>query len=131
MDYLKKLLKVFLLLVTFLILASLSNGCDPFSVIITFDNQTQYSVQVMIKPVSLDYAGTPILKWKETDVVIKTGQSQKFVTSVPDDEESGLRNKYIAVAVADTGKVVFSKLYTWDELHDADWKVVIEENIEN
>jgi len=40
--------------------------------------------------------------------------------------EYGSMWKYYIYAVTLDGELVYQRIFTWDELHDAGWKVVIE-----
>jgi hypothetical protein len=106
-----------------LVLVLFVAGCEFYQEI-TFDNQTPFPIQVDIKSVPLDYQGTPEFNFPPGDV-IQAGESKKFVTPVQDSRTVGAERKYPVVAVAETGEVVFLRVFTWDELHDMGWKVEI------
>jgi hypothetical protein len=98
-------------------------GCDPYQVI-TFDNLTSFPIQVDMKSVPLDYQGTPQFNFATGDV-IKAGESKKYVAPVQNDRTVGTTRKYPVEAVDERAEVVFSRIFTWDELHDLEWIVVI------
>jgi hypothetical protein len=98
-------------------------GCDPCQVI-TFDNQTSFPIQVDIKSIPLDYQGTPQFNFPAGDV-IKSGESKKYVSPVQNDRMVGTERKYPVEAVDERAEIVFSRVFTWDELHDLEWIVVI------
>ncbi len=117
-----RLLKVCFIVIG-LVLILFAAGCDPYQVI-TFDNQTPFTIQVDIISVPLDYQGTPEFNFPLGDV-IKAGESKKYVAPVQDDRTVGAERKYPVEAVTETGEVVFSRVFTWDELHDMNWTIVI------
>ncbi len=100
-------------------------GCEPYQSI-TFENQTVLPVKVNLYLVSLDYDSNPTRTWNESGDVIYAGESKTLVTQVPDDRKGGLNYKYAMVAVTEDNEILLSKVYTWDELHDLDWRVIIE-----
>jgi len=107
-----------------LILVLFAAGCDPYQVI-TVDNQASYPIKVDIRSVDLDYSGTPSLTWDAPAVLIEAGKSQGAVAPIWDDRTVGSMNKYVVIAVTQTNEVVFSRVFTWDELHDMNWTIVI------
>ena len=106
-----------------LILVLLVAGCEPW-LTITIDNRTSFPIQVDIRPVPLDYSDTPSLTWHNDYVVIQPGKSQAF-RAIQNDRYVGSMNKYVVIAVTQTNEVVFSRVFTWDELHDMGWRVEI------
>ena len=124
--YLKFRLSMACFIIIGLVLLLLVSGCDPFYQVITFDNQTSFPIQVDIKSVPLDYQDIPEFNYTPGDF-ITTGESKKYVTSVQDDRTIGSERKYPVAAVTETGEVIFYRVFTWDELHDMDWTVVIGE----
>jgi hypothetical protein len=118
-----KLWKIHILFLITLI-TPFAAGCEPYQAI-TFDNRTSTTVKVYLDRVPLDYTGIPSRTWKDPGDIIGAGESKKFVTWVPDTRRSGLNYKYTIVAVTEQNEIVLSKVFTWDELHDMDWTVVI------
>lgn len=98
-------------------------GCDPLQAV-TFDNQAPIDVKLDIRTVPLDYSGNPRLNWNDPGVIINAFQS-KTIAGVRKTREGGGRYKYSVIAVTETNEVVFFKIFTWDELHDMNWTVVI------
>ena len=99
-------------------------GCDPWQSI-TYDNQTSFRVKLDLMAVPLDYAGTPTLTWDGPGDVLNAGQAAKYSTPVRRSSKSRTIYKYTVVAVTETNEIVLAKVFTWDELREADWRVVI------
>jgi hypothetical protein len=111
------------------LLASLSlilfiSGCEPYQSI-TFENQISIPIKFDISVVSVDYSGQPNINWNSTHDILNVGETKKYVTSVPDTRRGGINYKYAVVAVSETNEIVFSQIYTWDELNDMDWIIAI------
>jgi hypothetical protein len=105
-----------------------SMACErPFQVI-TFKNDTLSAIQADAVPVQKDWDGKAIFKWRSSVLSIEPSQTQAFVTSVSPARDS---TKYLIQAVNQNNELVFSKIYTWDELHDSGWRVVITATIED
>jgi hypothetical protein len=120
--YAKTRICIYWLIFTGLIV--LLTGCEPYQSII-YDNQTSFTVKVDISLVPVDYSGTPTLTWDSPGVVLSEKETKEFMTSVPNTKRGGADYKYTVVAVIETGEIVFSKVFTWDELHDMNWRVVL------
>jgi len=115
---------VYLLVIGFLF-GLFTSGCEPWQAI-TFENQSLLSVKIDVRTVSLDFVGSPpSFTYDAQEPAIEPGQSRKLGTTVPNARSGGARKKYSVVAVNETNEVVFSRVFTWDELHGADWRVVI------
>lgn len=112
------------LLFVILIFPLVCVGCDDYQ-IITFDNQTENPIQVDIKSVPLDYQDTPAFDYPQDDV-IQASESKKYVAPVWDDRTIGSERKYPVEAVNIEGEVVFYRVFTWDELRDMGWRIIIE-----
>ncbi len=123
MNSIQYLLRI-CLVVTILPLVLFAIGCERWQAI-TYVNQTPSTVKVDLSLVTPDYTDTPTLTWNDRGVVIGVGESKKYLTPVPDSREGGIRYKYTVVAVTEKNEVVFSKVFTWDELHDMNWTVGI------
>jgi hypothetical protein len=102
----------------------LSIGCEPYQAI-AYKNGTTLPVKAILYSVSLDYTGTPNRTWNDPGTMLNAGESKTLVTGVSNKRAGGIGYKYIAIAITETNEVIFSKIYTWDELHNANWKVVI------
>ena len=107
------------LLVLFLV-----GACDSWQAI-TFVNHASSRVKVDLRAVPLDYSGTPTLRWDDAGDIIEAGQSKQLLTPVQRSRESRTRLKYTMVAVTEDNEVVLARVFTWDELHDAEWRVII------
>jgi len=115
--------------ITILLVAMLlivATACEPYQTI-TFENDTSYQIQPDVYRVPLDYSGTPKPTWDDNykEGKIDIGQSKKLVTQVPDGR--AVTMKFAVIAVNSNNDIVYSKVFTWDELHDMGWKVVINE----
>jgi hypothetical protein len=98
-------------------------GCDKYQTI-TFDNRTAVPIKVILYRVSKDYADIPTRAWNDPGAVqIGSGESKAYVTGV---WYKRVVEKYVVIAVTEANEVVLSKVSTWDELHDANWKIVIQ-----
>jgi hypothetical protein len=73
----------------------------------------------------LEYTDIPKRTWKDSGSVISTGESKTLLEDVPPTRNGGIGYKYIVVAVSEANEINFSKTYTWDELHNANWIVII------
>jgi hypothetical protein len=105
-----------------LLLLSFITGCDNYQAV-TFENQTNVLVEIDVRLVPKDYTGKATFKWTSSDVPIKPGQSVKFITSVPSVRSPA---RYVVQAINERSELVFSQVFTWDELHEANWRVVIQ-----
>ena len=125
MKYIKNAAQTAWYLVIILMLISFSNSCKPYRSI-NVVNQTPFPIQTEMWSVPLDYMGPVTIKWNDTAIVIEPGKSQNFATTVYKDKpKPDIKRKYAMAAVIETNRVIFSRYYTWDELHDTDWKVII------
>lgn len=101
-------------------------GCDP-GVTIIFENRMPFPVKVGSHKVSLDFQGTVTPRdLSNYPIVIEPGKSRKFTALIPPDRKLGATMKYVEYAVNLTGEMVYQRTFTWDELHDMGWRVVIE-----
>jgi hypothetical protein len=122
----KKYLPITIILMAVLVslFGFLVTGCEPYQAI-TFENKTAVPVKVNLYNVSRDYTDIPTMTWNDPGaVVIGAGESKTYVTQVPNKRVTWY--KYVGIAVTETNEVVLSKIFTWDELHDANWKVIIQ-----
>ncbi len=114
---------VFLIAVGFWVL--LMFAMDEHWQPIVYKNETSSPVTIDLSVVPLNYNDTPTLSWNGSGVVIGVGEAKEYLTPVSDSKKSSTRQKYTVIAVTETNDVVFSKIFTWDELHDMGWTVVI------
>lgn len=117
-------LKITSLLLTILLLSLFVVACEPYK-IITFVNKTSSPIEINVINAPLNYSGTPKYAWDVQDKIIEPGTSQNLVVSMYDDRSMGIKKKYPIIAITETNQVVFYKIFTWDELHDLNWKVEI------
>ena len=115
-----------ILMIIMLVFAFTIAGCEPYQSL-TFENRAATPVNVTIAKVPLDYTENLSGTWDDPNLILKPGELKKTVTDVPDNRRGGIRSKYIVLAVTETNAVVFYKIYTWDELREMEWTVVIEE----
>lgn len=128
--------KRFFLLTLLLVVAIallLSVGCDP-EVPITYENLTSSTVWIDLDCVTHDFTGwyTPQEKIVD-DGPIPPGESSTFwYMGIPQGQEVGEQiGKYVISAIVkegdDTvGTVIWQRIYTWTELDNMGWYVIIE-----
>ena len=110
-----------------LLLLILIIGCErPFQTI-TYENHTQSTIQVKAALVQRGWDGKATFEWMSSVLPVEPGQSQTFATGVSPTRRAA---KYLIEAIDQNNVLVFSKVLTWDELHDSGWKVVITPTIE-
>jgi hypothetical protein len=95
---------------------------------IVYENHTSVPVRIELDIVPLDYelphTPSPDLYW---DGPIEPGQSfSRTYFNIPINPKAGRRGKYVISAIAEDEVVVWQKVFTWDELNNTGWKVVIE-----
>jgi hypothetical protein len=104
----------------------LAMGCEQFQPI-TYENKTSVTIQVFLDIVPLSYNGTPTRTWNQFgNIELEVGESKKLLTEVSPTKGTVEWRKYTIVAVTETNKIIYSKIFIWDELHDANWKIVIQ-----
>jgi hypothetical protein len=109
------------------LVAFLAAGCDPWQAI-TYVNQMPEEVKVALRGVPMDYAAIPTLRWADPGDILEAGQSKRMLTSVSTARNERL--KYTVVAVTETNEIVLARIFTWDELHDSGWKVIITPSVD-
>jgi hypothetical protein len=121
-----KLQSFILLLLSGVVVLLFNTGCEPYRSL-TFENQTSYPIQVNVFPRSLNSSDIPSFTWDSNnkEIIVDVEQSKKFVSTVRDEKEAKYNVKYAIVAINDKNEVVFSKFFTWNELYEMDWKVII------
>jgi len=123
MKFIISLIRVVIVVVISLT-ALLATGCEYYQAV-TYDNQTTSPVKVSLYKVPLDYTIIPRRTWNDTGILLDAGISETYGTQIPENRKYGILYKYAAIAITDTNEIIISKIYTWDELHDANWTVVI------
>ena len=105
-----------------------SGGCERWQTV-TFQNNTPYPIKIVLLPGSLDYPPTTLgatYFYEDAKVKpIEPGQAYKGKTTIYARRNIGIRFRYSIYAMSEAEGVVFSKVYTWDELHDMGWRVII------
>ena len=124
MNLLSRLFRIFYIVIGLIVALSII-GCEPYQAII-YDNRTSTPVNVHLDLVPLDYTGNPTRTWNDPGDIIEAGESKELITWVPNTKGGGNMYKYTVVAVTEKEKIILSKVFTWDELHDMGWRVVIE-----
>ena len=124
MKFVSPVTRIFIaVIVTIITLFSI--GCEHFQAI-TYENKIASPVKVIIYNVPLSSTIIPKRTWNDPGDVIGIGESKTLVTEVSPNRNGGKYYYYYAViAVTETDEIIISKIYTWDELHNANWKVVI------
>lgn len=116
-------MKIILVMALTSLFGLLAIGCEPYQVI-TFENRTTAPVKFIISAFPRDYTGNLTRTWNDPGDTLGAGESKKFVTDVPNTKVT--YEKFVVIAVSEKDVVVFSRIFTWDELHEANWKVVIQ-----
>ena len=123
----KQSFRILILSAIVLILSLFFTGCDSYQSI-TFVNQTTYQIKTDVRTVDLDYDGYVSISnftWDTYVDGIEAGESKKYVASIKTDKEAGSGYKYIVEAINQNNTVLFAHIFTWDELHNMNWEVVI------
>ena len=119
--------KLTLILLSVLLGIPLFVACDPATPI-TFENRMGMPIIADYQGVTLYYSGaaTSVIGRVKNPLVIQPGATQQLSTSIHPKREYGAREKYIMYAENEVGEIVYQRTFTWDELNDLGWKVVIE-----
>ena len=127
--------RIFLLacLLAIALVLPIAVGCDP-ELPITYENRTSSTVWIDLDIVSPEFTGPYTPQEKIWDLgPIPPGESRTFeYMSIPDDRELGEHiGKYVISAIVKEGEdtvgtVIWQRIYTWTELYDMGWKVIIE-----
>jgi hypothetical protein len=99
-------------------------ACDDYQSI-TFDNQTAFSVKPDLSVVPADFSGDLGSTYTDPGVIIEKGQKKRLIEPIPKTRKAGILSKYVVVAVNEKEEVIFSIMFTWDELYDMGWKIII------
>ncbi len=117
------------LLLMLLVVGLLLDGCDPGTTV-TEENLTSVPVKTDYRAVRVDYSGPVDLRdLTINQSVIQPGQEMRSTTLIHPKSRFGSREKYVFYAVTLSGEVVYQRTFTWDELNDLGWKVVIEPGV--
>jgi hypothetical protein len=131
-----KMSKRIFLLACLLVIAMvllLAVGCDPV-LPITYENRTSSTLWIDVDCVPHEFTGPYTPQEKIWDLgPIPPGESRTFeYMGIPLDRELGEHiGKYVISAIVkegdDTvGTVIWQRIYTWTELDNIGWKVIIE-----
>ena len=126
-----------IVIILLVLLIITTTGCDNGPTI-TYENRTPYSIWIEVDVVDHDFTGWHQPSEKITDEgPIQPGASEAWMyIDIPLGRELGEHfGKYVISAIVkdapdSSGEVIYQKIFTWTELNEMDWKVVIEENIE-
>ncbi len=82
-------------------------------------------------PVGLDFNGrfhmTPEFEWgKNSTREVPPNHELRMATLILPNRKYGSRNKYLVVAITPKDIAAYERLFTWDELEQLGWRVVIE-----
>jgi hypothetical protein len=102
----------------------LTSGCLRFSQL-TYKNEIASPPKVVEYMVPLNYADIPKRTWNDAGDLVNAGSSLTLSTDISAKRSNGINYKYVVIAVTEAKGTVFSKFYTWDELNDAKWTVII------
>lgn len=114
------------------LILSLWIGCWPErGTPISIENRTTVPIIFDYRPVGLDYVGlvTPTVGDFSPRFMLP-GSIERYATLIHPNREYGSEEKYIVYALNEAREVVFQHTYTWDELNEMGWKVVIEPQVQ-
>ena len=123
MKFIMQIIRIGIVVVMSLIIL-LSICCEPYQAI-TYYNKTTLPVKVILYEVPLNYTSIPKRTWNDPGNLLDAGESKTLVTDVSSKRAGGIDYKYVAIAVTEKNEIIFSKIYTWDELLEANWRVII------
>lgn len=125
--YIKYKSKIYIyLLITGLLTILIFSGCDNYQTII-YDNQTKSIIKPFLGVVSRNYSGNPNQEYVDPKVTVEPGQSRKFTEPISRTRDNGDLRKYVVVIKNEKDDIIFSRVFTWDELHDMNWRIIITE----
>ncbi len=113
-----------ILAIALLTLASAAVACDSFERV-TLENRTTETVDILYGP------GGEVQQPGEVDnggciICGLEPQGEDSFVDPSGDPERGRRHNYELTARETTSNIViYSRVFTWDELRDMDWRVVI------
>jgi hypothetical protein len=106
----QRFILVILLTLTFLFILT---SCGDSGVLLYINNKTDQTLSIYITGVYQNDV--------PPGVETRTGTMQ----IPPEPDLQPVRDKYLIEAKTKAGELVYSKEFTWNELNDLDWKVVI------
>jgi hypothetical protein len=115
-----------LLLITGLLVILFLSGCDNYQTII-YDNQTQSIIKPFFGKVSKNFYGNPEQEYTDPKIIVEAGQSKRFVEPISETKDNGDLYNYVVVVKNGKDETVFSRMFTWDELYNMDWRIIITE----
>jgi hypothetical protein len=119
------LISVIVLIINIWFLA-VSTSCEPDRQPYTIQNNTGTPIEVWDFIVSDNNSAHRSPVWvSNTDMIIDPGQTRTFIGSVRNYQSAG---NYIICAITDNSDVIYSHYFTWNELRDMGWRVVIAQN---
>jgi len=95
---------------------------------VTVENRTSVSIKVDIRDVELDYTGTPDVKpyAKNRNPVVLPGEVIELWTVIDPERGFGIRLKYFVAVITESDTILWQRIFTWDELNDMNWTLIIE-----
>lgn len=117
------------LFIAIIVLGMLVSGCADSFRPVTFENSSSLPVTVGLEAVTLEYTGPYVFRYTNIKrKVVLAGESSTRSYSGPKyfDEDFGSQFKYLVTAQDDDLNFVYYRLFTWTELNDAGWHVVID-----
>ena len=112
-----------------------SSACfgDPGTVI-TVANRLSEPIKFGAFPVGLDFNGrfhmTTEFEWRNLQIrEVPPNHELRMGTSILPNRKYGSRNKYLVVAITPKDIAAYERLFTWDELEQLGWRVVIEPTV--
>ena len=117
------------LFIAIIVLGMGVSGClDSFRPV-TFENSSSLPATVGLEAVTLEYNGPYVFRYTNVEnKVILRGESYTRSYSGPKyfNEDFGSQFKYLVTAQDDDLNFVYYRLFTWTQLNDAGWHVVID-----
>jgi hypothetical protein len=107
---------------------ALFSACDPFGYL-TYENHAEVPIGVHLKEVAPSDPGPYVFR---TDGYywgpVSPGNQERFGYAgyALIDEDVGKRSNFLITAIDNDRNLIYQRTFTWYELQDADWEVVIE-----
>lgn len=112
------------------LLFALLSGCiGDRGVRVTFENRTETTIWINLDGVPKDFTGAFQLDPKiENKGPVDAGKSRSFLYfSIPPDKELGEQaGNYVITALTSEKAAVYQRIFTWTELSNMGWTVVVE-----
>ena len=121
---------VVLLSAAMIVIIALIITSTPFDSerLVSYENLSTTAVRVQLRFVSVDYSGP--YNFKEDRYChgrVPPGETNSiaYINSISDNESFGTSIRYLVTAIDDDRNIVFQELFTWHQLRNAGWHVVM------